>query len=53
MFPIFAQNIDCGHTLEQKYEKFVPLLSLVVLYKYGVQLYINARDVNLIGVLSC
>ena len=32
----FCSEIDCGHTLEQNKKKCVPLLSLVVLYKYGV-----------------
>ena len=45
IFHIFAQNIDCGYTLEQvptiyvleqKLEKCIPLLTQVLLYKSGV-----------------
>ena len=35
---LFLLRTYCGNTLEQKkLKKCVPLLSLVVLYKYGVQ----------------
>ena len=45
IFLIFAQNIDCGYTLEPPRQIGIPLHTSVLLYKRGVYGVIHNTDI--------